>query len=162
MKQKNELYLVVLSILFAFSMLKLTELFQLGLQLKVVLDNSKAEDISIQALSVFFFTAGYILFFVLAGLAFYGIIKQLGKDNLDETDPDLGPLIASCVIVLIISYSIAFGLVLYDLSNKYKHFLEPSRHLMNDNRAPMKTMDNNAVQLRPQNVIPPVDANLNM
>lgn len=124
MKQKNELYLVVLSILLAVGMLKLTDLFQLGLQLKDVLDASEAPDISIQALSVFFFIAGYILFFVLAGLAFYGIVKQISKGDAAETDPDLGPLITACVVTLIISYFIAFGLVLYDLSNKYRHLLE--------------------------------------
>lgn len=124
MKEKNELYLVVLSILLAVSMLKLTELFQLGLQLRNILDSCEATDISIQALSIFFFIAGYMLFLVLAGLAFYGIVRQISKGEAAETSQDLGPLVAACVVVLIISYFIAFGLVFYDLSNKYKYFLE--------------------------------------
>jgi len=114
MKHKNELYLVVLSILLAASVLKSTEIFQLGDQLKDVLDPSKASHISIKTVLVFFFLSSYLLFFVLTGLATYGIVRQIAKANAAEADPDIGPLIVLCVIFLIFSHLIAFILIIYD------------------------------------------------
>jgi len=118
MQTKNELYLVVLSILLGISVLKLTEIFQLGDQITNLLASVKKTGLSLNALGIYLFVAGYVLFFVLLAIASYGIIKQLSNTNNLEQNNDLGPLIGMCVIVLVISYLLVFGLIVHNITLK--------------------------------------------
>lgn len=116
MEQKNGLYLVVLSILLSVSVLKLTEVFQLGGQLKdVFLSLKTGGGLSVTVVSVYLFVAGYLIFFVLVALASYGIVRQLGSKSEAANHPDLGPLVGMCVAVLAVAYLMVFSVVIYGI-----------------------------------------------
>jgi hypothetical protein len=111
MKEKNEFYLVALSILLASSLLKSTEIFQLGGQLKDVVFIEPTH-ITTKIVGAYCFLASFILFFFFAGLTISGAVWQMSKD--DNGGPpakprDLGPLVYISVWLLIISHLIAFG-----------------------------------------------------
>lgn len=116
MQNKNELYLVVLSILLGISVLKLTEIFQLGDQLTNLLNDLKKPGLSISSIGVFLFVAGYMLFFILVGIASVGIVRQLS--NKENNENDLGPLVGMCIVVLTISYLLVFGLIVHQITLK--------------------------------------------
>ena len=116
--EKNELYLVVLSILLGVSVLKLTELFQFGSQLKALFIAIKTPGLSVDVLGVYFFVGGYLIFFVLMALASYGIVIQLGSESKSADHPDLGQLVGMCVAVLAVTYVIVFSVVIYSIVSK--------------------------------------------
>lgn len=123
MQQRNEMYLLVLSVLLGISVLKLTEVFQLADQLQDVLLALKTAGLTAPVLAVYLFVAGYIVFFSLTALAGYGIVNQFRG----ATPPthDLGPLIAGCVVALTVSYllvySIAMNSILGQLGSVHFH-----------------------------------------
>jgi hypothetical protein len=122
MEKRNEFYLLILSILLGISVLKFTELFQLGTQLKEVLISIKAGVLSVQLLLVYFFIGSYIVFYLLVGLSAVGIVNQFRSTEPPEKKHDLGPLVAMCVGALTVSYLLAFSLIIHQLSAG-----EPSR-----------------------------------
>lgn len=118
MEQRNELYLVVLSILLGISVLKLTEVFQLAEQVKNILLALKAPGLSATAVGVFLFIGGYIVFYILLALASYAIVEQLRNRAEAVTLPDLGPLVAMCVVALSVSYLLVFSVAIYGVVNQ--------------------------------------------
>lgn len=114
MEQKNELYLVVLSILLGVSVLKITEVFQFADQVKDLLANVTPEKLSATTVAVAFFIAGYFVFFVLTALASFGIVNQLRSPS-SAAITDLGPLVAMCVIALAISYLLVFAVSVFGI-----------------------------------------------
>jgi hypothetical protein len=115
MEEKNELYLLVLSILLGISVLKLTEVFQLAGQVKAMLTSLKTPGLSPAVVGVFVFVGGYIVFFVLVALAGYGIVQQLRIKEESATMVDLGPLVAMCVVALTVSYLVVFSVAMYGI-----------------------------------------------
>jgi hypothetical protein len=116
MKNKNELYLAVLSIMLGISVLKLTEIFQLGNQLTNLLNDLKKPGLSVITIGVFLFVSGHIIFFVLVSIASIGIVRQLS--NRGNNKNDLGSLVGMCIAILAISYLFVFGLIFYNISLK--------------------------------------------
>jgi hypothetical protein len=113
MKDKNEFYLVALSILLASSLLKSTEIFQLGGQLKEVLFIEPTH-ITAKIVGAYLFIASFILFFFFAGLTISGAVRQIsnsGKTEANVAARDLGPLVNISVWLLIASHLIAFGFI---------------------------------------------------
>jgi hypothetical protein len=114
MEQKNELYLVVLSILLGISVLKITEVFQFAEQVKSLLINVTPDKLSATTIAIAFFIAGYFIFFVLTALASFGIVNQLRNPPPSEI-VDMGPLVGMCVIALAISYLIVFAVCVFGI-----------------------------------------------
>ena len=124
MNNRNELYLVVLSILLGITVLKLTEIFQLGDQLQELFNKLKIKTPGVSVplsefitiLGIYFFIGGYLIFFTLMALASYGIVKQIGNSSESAKHPDLGPIVGMCIAVLSVTYVIAVSVVLYKLN----------------------------------------------
>jgi len=116
MKDKNEFYLVVVSILLASSLLKSTEIFQLGGQLNNVLF-SEPSNISIKVIGAYLFLATFFLFFFFAGMTMYGLVWQISKAESIQNPPDLGMLVNISIILLISSHLIAFAFMVNTLKN---------------------------------------------
>jgi hypothetical protein len=114
-ESKNEIYLLILSILLGISVLKLTEVFELGKQLREMINSFPKQGLSITVVGVYFLIAGYLIFFVLLALTSYGIVDQLKNKSETTSHRDLGPLVGMCVGVLSISYLIAFCVVIYGI-----------------------------------------------
>lgn len=117
MDQKNELYLLILSILLGISVLKLTEVFQLADQVRAMLQALKTPGLSATAIGVYLFIGGYIVFYILMALAGYGIVGQLRNPSTTIPLPDLGPLVAMCVVALTVSYLLVFSIAMYGIVN---------------------------------------------
>lgn len=117
MERKNELYLLILSIILGISVLKLPEMFQLGHQIKDLYSSLTTTGLSIPVVGVFLFVSGYLIFFILVALASYGIVLQLGNKD-DEKLNDLGPLVGLCVVVLAVSYLSVFAVVVSSVISK--------------------------------------------
>lgn len=124
MKDKNEFYLIALSVLLASSLLKSTEVFQLGGQLKEVLfptvvGHAQPPHITIKAVGVYLFMACFILFFAFSGFTVSGIVLQMQRAGNPQTPverKDLGWLVIAAVWLLIGSHIIAFFILASDLT----------------------------------------------
>jgi hypothetical protein len=114
MQRNNELYLLVLSILLGISVLKITEVMQLGVQLREIVNEVKTSGLSVSGVGVFVFVGAYFVFFALMLLAVVAVVKALSAANTDSTQPfDLGPLIAMCVGSLVVAYLAAFSVAMH-------------------------------------------------
>jgi len=117
MERRNELYLVVLSILLGISVLKLTEIFQLSGQLKSILSGQIKPGLSPAVIGIYLFIGGYIIFFVLVALSCVAIVRQLASGEVQNAQ-DLGPLVGLCILSLVISYLCVFAVAIYGLAGK--------------------------------------------
>ncbi len=115
MEQRNELYLIVLSLLLGISVLKLTEVFQLADQVQSLLHSLKNPGLSPTVVGVYFFIGGYVVFYILVSLAGYGIVEQLRNRSAVSEESDLGPLIAMCVVTLAFSYLLVFSVAMFGI-----------------------------------------------
>lgn len=114
MNKKNEFYLVVISILLASSLLKTTEIFQLGGQVKDVVAKGP-EHMNISTIGVYVFFATFLLFFAFSAMTICGLVKQISCENAKSNDKDLGFLVNTCVILLTTSHTIAFMFIINTL-----------------------------------------------
>lgn len=108
--EKSDLYLLVLSILLGVSVLKLPELLLLADQIQDILLSLKSPGLSPTVVAVYFFTAGYIVFFFLVALAGYGVIERL---RAEKPVADVGPLVGMCVVALAVSYLLVYSVSMY-------------------------------------------------
>ena len=117
MERRNELYLLVLSILLGVSVLKVTEVFQFAQQVKAFLSAPQMRGLSPTVVGVYFFVAGYFVFFVLVALSVYGIVQQLvAADHRDTRD--MGTLVGFSVLALAIAYLCVFAVAIYALAGQ--------------------------------------------
>ena len=115
MARRNELYLLVLSILLGVSVLKLTEIFQFADQVKGILRALPSPGLTPTVVGVYLFVAGYFVFFLLVALSAYGIVQQLVlADQRDQRD--MGTLVAFSVLALAIAYLCVFAVAIYGLA----------------------------------------------
>lgn len=115
MEQRNDKLLLIISILLGISVLKLTEVFQLGEQIRSILFSKLNQDFSPITIGVFVFISGYIIFYSLVALVSFGIIRQLSMNNDNTSSPNLAPIVGMCVTSLTISYLAVFFVMIYGL-----------------------------------------------
>ena len=111
-QMKNELYLLVLSILLGISILKLPEVFQFASHLKDTL-KLYTTDFSVIHVIILISIAGYIIFFIYVTLAGYNIVQQLQNPDAQKSLPEAGPIIAGCIIALTVTYLLVFSVAIY-------------------------------------------------
>lgn len=115
MVRRNELYLLILSILLGISVLKLTEVFQFASQIKNTLNTINASGLSATHVGILLFIAGYLIFFLYVSLAGLNIVQQLINSPDSESLPDAGPLVAGSIIALTLTYLIVFAVAMYSI-----------------------------------------------
>ena len=119
MEQRNATYLLILSIILGVSVLKLTDIFVLGKYIHEILGTMSTGP-SAPLVGVFVFICAYLVFFILVAITTYGIIVQLSMhSDAEGNNYDVGPAVALCVIMLVISYISAIIVVVYNIIAYY-------------------------------------------
>lgn len=116
-QEKGEVYLLIMSILLGVSFLKLTEVFELGSELKRMIELDSGGGLTVTIAGIFVLICAYVVYFFYLFISTYAVYRYYNMPTASNTSK-IGSLIGKCIFSLALLYIVAFFLAINGIKTR--------------------------------------------